>query len=86
MRYLVTSKLKGKLSAGYDEIPEKLVKFSIQYICKPLTCIFNLSFCIGIFPNQMKIAKVCPIHKKGQIQELSNYRPISLLPVFSKIF
>jgi hypothetical protein len=82
----VTSKLKDKLSAGYDEIPEKLVKFSIQYICKPLTFIFNLSFCTGTFPDQMKIAKVRPIHKKGRIQELSNYRPISLLPVFSKIF
>ncbi|PNF39982.1 hypothetical protein B7P43_G15963 [Cryptotermes secundus] len=82
----VTSKLKGKLSAGYDEIPEKLVKFSIQPICKPLTFIFNLSLCTGIFPDQMKIAKVRPIHKRGRIQELSNYRPISLLPVFSKIF
>jgi exonuclease III len=61
----ITSKLKGKISAGYDEIPDKVVKQCIQFIKKPLTFIFNLSICSGIFPNQMKIAKVRPIYKKS---------------------
>jgi hypothetical protein len=54
----VTIKLKGKFSAGYEEIPEKLVKDSIQFINKPLTLIFNISLSSGTFPNLMKIAKV----------------------------
>jgi potassium voltage-gated channel Eag-related subfamily H protein 8 len=81
----VTIKLKGKFSAGYNEIPEKIVKQSIQFIKKPLTFIFNLSICSGTFPNLMKIAKVWPIHKKGWKQEIFNYSPISVLPTFSEI-
>jgi hypothetical protein len=43
-----------------------------------------ISLCSGTFPNLMKIAKVQPIHKKGGKQEISNYTPISILPVFFK--
>ena len=50
----------------------------ITYIC-------NLSFATGIFPDAMKIAKVIPIYKTGAKGEFNNYRPISLLPQFSKI-
>jgi hypothetical protein len=57
----------------------------IQFIKKPLTFIFNLSLSSGTFPNQMKVAKVRPIFKKGQKQNITNYRPISVLSVFSKI-
>jgi hypothetical protein len=52
---------------------------------KALTFIFNLSLSNGTFPNLMKIAKVRPIFKKGQKHNIANYRPISILPVFSKI-
>ncbi|PNF17023.1 hypothetical protein B7P43_G02754 [Cryptotermes secundus] len=62
-----------------------IVKQCIQFIKKPLTFIFNLSLSSGIFPDQMKIAKVRPIFKKGQKQNITNYRPISILSVFSKI-
>ena len=51
-----------------------------------LTSIVNLSFENGVFPTQLKLAKVVPIHKNGSKTEVSNYRPISLLPTFSKIF
>jgi hypothetical protein len=60
----VTSKLKGKFSSGYDEISEKLVKNSIQFIKKPVTFIFNIPLCSGTFPNLTKTAKVRPIYKK----------------------
>ena len=57
----------------------KLLKLLNPYISKPLAQIFN-------FPNKLKHAKVIPIHKKGSPTDPSNYRPISLLSVFSKIF
>ncbi|PNF29254.1 hypothetical protein B7P43_G10478, partial [Cryptotermes secundus] len=82
---LVVTKLKGKASAGVDEVPEFLLKACIQCIKKPLTFIFNESLNQGIFPDLLKIAKVRPVYKKGNRQEASNYRPIALLSVFSKI-
>ena len=54
-------------------------------VVKPLVHIFNLSFSTGIFPSEMKIAKVIPLFKNGNKSDFSNYRPISLLSEFSKI-
>ena len=55
-------------------------------IAPVLTMIINQSLCTGIFPNRLKIAKVLPLFKKGDIYYFDNYRPISLLPTVSKIF
>ena len=55
------------------------------HVVKPLVHIFNLSFSTGIFPSEMKIAKVIPLFKNGNKSDFSNYRPISLLSQFSKI-
>ena len=58
-----------------------------QYIfSSTLSSIINLSFETGIFPDLCKVAKVIPIYKKENPLLCENYRPISLLPVFSKIF
>ena len=65
--------------------PYSLVKWVIPYIVKPLKHIFNNSLQKGVFPYSMKIARVIPIFKTGDVQEFSNYRPISILPQFSKI-
>ena len=81
----VVNKLKGKFSTGFDEIPEALVKHCSHYIAKPLTHLFNLSFKFGIFPDLMKKAKISPLFKKGDKQDIRNYRPIAVLSVFSKI-
>ena len=51
----------------------------------PLTIIFNLSITAGVVPNELKIAKVIPIYKKENPEVFSNYRPVSVLPCFSKI-
>ena len=52
---------------------------------EPLTRILNLSISTGIVPDKLKIAKVIPIYKKDDAEKFSNYRPVSLLPCFSKI-
>ncbi len=51
-----------------------------------LTHVINASFEDGIFPEQLKLAKVVPVYKGGTKTDVSNYRPISLLSAFSKIF
>ena len=78
--------MKSKTSSGHDSISTKLIKQSINNIIEPLTIIINKSLSTGIIPNQLKIAKVIPIHKQSDKKLLNNYRPISLLPAFSKIF
>jgi len=81
----VAGSLKNKLTAGTDGILEYVVKQCIQQLKIPLTDIYNASLESGIFPDKLKIAKVIPVHKKGDSRDVSNYRPISLLPVFSKL-
>ena len=52
---------------------------------KPLLHIFNVSLQNGTFPDELKIARVTPLFKNGSDSDLGNYRPISVLPCFSKI-
>ena len=78
--------LKNGKSTGPFSIPVKLLKLLNPYISKPLAQTFNEYITLGIFPNKLKHAKVIPIHKKGSPTDPSNYRPISLLSIFSKIF
>ena len=73
-------------SPGYDELTNEVIKYVHDYIIDPLTYIINLSFNMGEVPDNIKIAKVIPIHKSGQKDVVSNYRPVSVLPAFSKIF
>jgi hypothetical protein len=81
----VIASLNKDISAGCDEIPMLLIKQCMGYIIKPLVRICSVSFKYGIFPDQMKIAKIKPLFKKGDKQNMLNYRPISVLSVFSKI-
>ena len=71
---------------GYDEVTAKCIKCVSENIIDPLVYLSNLSFNDGIFPCELKIAKVCPLYKAKDPMIFSNYRPISLLPIFSKIF
>ena len=75
---------KPKLSAGFDEIPLKLLKSS-DNIIMALSHIFNLSLSTGKVISDFKIAKIIPLYKKGDASDINNYRPISLLSNISKI-
>ena len=81
----IISKLKNS-SAGPDDISAKIIKLSSASIVKALTHTINLSLNEGIFPTELKVAKVVPIFKSGDSQLVSNYRPVSVLNSFSKVF
>ena len=80
----IVKSLRLNTAAGHDKIPMWSVKESINYISEPLTYVLNLSINSGIVPAQMKLARVVPLYKSGDKRLLSNYRPVSVLPVFSK--
>ena len=73
-------------SAGMDGLNLKAFKVVSAYLLPVLLYLVNLSMRKGDFPRALKQAKVIVLHKGGDKNELSNYRPISILPLFSKIF
>lgn len=84
--YKLIKNLKNKNSCGYDEVSTNVIKFCINNIVSPLTYLINLSFDTGVFPQILKKAIVKPLHKKSSKSEMTNYRPIALLSIYSKIF
>ena len=77
--------LKGGKSPGFDEINYDTLKQNFNFLLVPLKCIFDLSLKSGTFPEKMKIARVTPVFKSGNTSLMTNYRPISILPCFSKM-
>ena len=69
-----------------SDIPIKLIKTASAPLSKTLCDIYNHSFETSNYPDKLKFATVTPAHKAGSKLSLNNYRPISVLPVFSKIF
>ena len=82
----IISSKKSKNSSGYDGISTKILKLCGNQISKPLAFIVNKFITMGVFPERLKYAVVIPLHKKGDVSNMANYRPISLLSVFSKVF
>jgi len=78
-------KLKTSKTLVANCLSSFLLKASINSIAKLLLFICNLSIDTGIFPDQLKITRVIPIHKKGSMTDISNYRPISLTNPISKV-
>ena len=71
---------------GHDNISMKIIHQSFQNIAQPLVTIINTLLSTGVFPESLKIAKVIPVFKADDPTLFSNYRPISILPAFSKLF
>ena len=63
----------------------RMLKFCGPSVIKPLSLLFNNCLRDGVFPKDLEKANVIPVHKKGNKQLVSNYRPVSLLPICSKI-
>ena len=73
-------------AAGWDNFPTFMAKQCIDGYISPLTSIINKAITQGIFPRELKLARVIPIFKSGDKQDVSNYRPISILTFFAKVF
>ena len=73
-------------SPGGDGVPMRVLRASMPELSNVISHLCNISFSSGVFPDQLKIAKVVPIFKAGDKKLFSNYRPISVLPALSKIF
>ena len=75
-----------KNSCGYDEISVKILKINEPFISSPLCHILNISLNLGVFPTRLKYSIITPLHKRRYKNNVTNYRPISLLTSFSKFF
>lgn len=82
----IINDLDANTSSGIDNISTKSIKCLKTLIAPELTLCLNNCLDQGIFPASLKIAKVVPIYKSGKKTDPSNYRPISVLPIVSKIF
>ena len=82
----IISSLEPKVSCDINGFSSKLLKDCSSFILKPITHLVNLSLSLGVFPCELKVSRVCPVFKSGCKKDVSNYRPISCLPVLSKVF
>jgi len=81
----IIDNLSSKNSCGHDGISVKLLKHVKMELVPSITSIINQSLHHGIFPDQLKLAKITPLYKSGPKNEFNNYRPISILPSVSKV-
>ena len=82
---LILKQINSSKAAGPDGIEGILLKYCAASLAKPLTIIFNTSFISGIIPQEWKLASVVPVHKKGDKDNVKNYRPISLISLVMKV-
>ena len=78
--------IRNDCSTGYDNIPASFIKPISEYISSPLTFIINNFIKEAKFPSQWKIARISPIPKVSTPSELKDYRPVSILPILSKVY
>ena len=79
--------LKNKRACcGSEDIPVVAMEYIWEYIKYPLCHLFNLFLSSGIYPDKLKLGEIIPLFKKGDKGLIQNYRPITGLPTFSKLF
>ena len=84
--YKLLNSLSVCKASGIDKISAKVLKWAAPVVSESLMQIFNRSIVSHVFPNEWKVARVNALQKKGPRNMLDNYRPISILPVVSKVF
>jgi hypothetical protein len=84
--YKIILSLKNTPATGYDKLPTKILKTIAFPLSIHLSHLINLSLEKGTFPTRLKKSIVKPVFKKGETNNLNNYRPITLIPVLSKIY
>ena len=82
----IISNLKNTNSVGHDNIPFRVIKHCSSELAEIICHVINQSMTDGVFPDCLKIAKIVPVFKSENEKLVSNYRPISILTTFSKIF
>ena len=78
-------KIDSSKSTGIDDISSRMLKLAAPFIAPSIATLINLSFSLNVFPTRWKTAKVTLICKSGDPADVTNYRPISVLPILSKI-
>ena len=81
----IISSLKNSSSFGLDLIDTRIIKLIQPEILPALTHVINLSISSKKFPDYWKDAKIIPLHKKDDLLNPKNYRPVAILPIFSKV-
>ena len=91
--FLVNSPVESEISLlslnksrGVYSCPVNILKVAKSFVSQPLMEIMNTSILEGTFPKKLKLAKVVPVFKSGEDIDPNNYRPISLLSIFNRIF
>lgn len=79
-------KIKPKMTTGPDGVPAFVIKDCAQIFAYPLSILFNLCISSSCFPSLWKRSKVCPVFKKGDKHDIANFRAISIICNFCKIF
>lgn len=79
-------RMKNSSSKDVFDISPSFLKLVADCVVKPLTYCINFCLMQGVFPKNLKLAKVVPVHKKDGWDRPENFRPVSILPVFSKVF
>lgn len=84
--YKIILSLNNTKSVGLDGISTHVLKYCANVLSPILKHLINLSFTEGTFPEPLKISTVRPLYKKNSKEDINNYRPITLIPILSKIF
>ncbi len=79
------SSLDTTKSTGFDGVSARMLKYTAPSIARSVTDLFNLSLRTGKIPTHWKIARITPIPKGGKPEDPTNYRPISILTILSKL-
>ena len=82
----IIASLNANKAHGHDNISIRMLKVCGHTICKPLELIFKQVLTTGVFPSEWKKGNIVPCYKKGNKQNLQNYRPVFLLPICEKFF